>query len=117
MVTPARDASNEPKSWHGRKLAGVQTGRRVGDLDFSAYFLSRASFNPSLTPKQALEEFTTAALGEGTYERTQKAFDLVEQATTLIDQNDIGFSFPVPNIIMKHYLSKLLPAYILIRNF
>jgi hypothetical protein len=75
----------------------------AGDLDFSAYYLSRASFSSQITPRQALDQFATAALGEGTAERTWKAFDLIEQATTLIDQNDIGFSFPVPNIIMKHY--------------
>jgi hypothetical protein len=75
----------------------------AGDLDFSAYYLSRASFSSQITPRQALDQFATVALGEGTAERTWKAFDLIEQATTLIDQNDIGFSFPVPNIIMKHY--------------
>lgn len=77
----------------------------VGDLDFSAYYLSRASFEPTLTPQKALEEFTEASLGQGTYVRTIKAFELIEQATTLIDQNDIGFSFPVPNVLMKHYVS------------
>jgi hypothetical protein len=75
----------------------------VGDLDFSAYYLSRASFTPDLTPRQALEQLTTPALGEGTFGPTLKAFELIEQATTLIDQNDIGFSFPVPNVVMKHY--------------
>ncbi|MGE5190897.1 MAG: alpha-glucuronidase family glycosyl hydrolase [Deltaproteobacteria bacterium] len=75
----------------------------VGDLDFSVYYLSRASFNPEITPRQALDDLVTRALGEGTAERTMKAFDLIEQATTLIDQHDIGFSFPVPNMVMKHY--------------
>jgi len=74
-----------------------------GDLDFSAYYLSRASFSAGLTPRQALDQFTTAALGEGTAERTWKAFEQIEQATSLIDENDLGFSFPVPNMIMKHY--------------
>src|SRR5262249_9004233 len=78
----------------------------VGDLDFIAYFLSRASFAPDLTPRQALEQFVTASSGEGTFERTMKAFDLIEQATTLIDRNDIGFSFPVPNVVMKHYAGR-----------
>jgi hypothetical protein len=77
----------------------------VGDLDFSAYYLSRASFNPELTPRQAMEDFATPALGEGTAAGTLKALDLVEEATTLIDQHDIGFSFPVPGIVMKHYAS------------
>jgi len=77
----------------------------VGDLDFSAYYLSRASFSPEITPRQAMDQFATSALGEGTAERTMKAFDQIEQATTLIDQHDIGFSFPIPNVVMKHYAS------------
>jgi len=48
----------------------------------------RASANPDRDPR----ELSTA-----------EAFDLIEQATTLIDQNDIGFSFPIPNVVMKHY--------------
>ncbi len=75
----------------------------VGDLDFAAYYLSRASFTPQITPRDALNNLVTSALGEGTFERTMKAFELVEQATTLIDRNDMGFGFPVPNVVMKHY--------------
>ncbi len=75
----------------------------VGDLDFTAYYLSRASFAPQTTARDALNSLVTSALGEGTYERTMQAFDMVEQATTLIDQNDMGFGFPVPNVVMKHY--------------
>jgi hypothetical protein len=77
----------------------------IGDLDFATWYLSRSSFSAGLTPQEALVEFLTPALGEGTVERTQKAFDLVEQATNIIDDHDIGFSFPVPNVVMKHYAS------------
>ena len=77
----------------------------VGDLDFSTYYLSRASFAPEITPRQAMDQFARSALGEGTAERTMKAFDQIEQATTLIDQHGIGFSFPIPNVVMKHYAS------------
>jgi hypothetical protein len=77
----------------------------IGDLDLSVYFLSRASFMKEFTPRQAIDELLTPALGEGTAERTLKAFDLVEQATNLIDEHDIGFSFPIPSIVMKHYAS------------
>ena len=66
----------------------------MGDLDLSVYFLSRASFMTGITPRQACDELLTPVLGEGTAERTLKAFDLVEQATNLIDEHDIGFSFP-----------------------
>ncbi len=77
----------------------------VGDLDLSTYFLSRAGFDPKITPRAALDELLTPVLGEGTAERTIKAFDLVEQATNLIDEHDIGFSFPIPSVVMKHYAS------------
>lgn len=77
----------------------------VGDLDLSAYYLSRVSFDSRITARQALDDLVTASLGEGTFERTMKAFELIEQATTLIDQHDLGFSFPVPNVVLKHYTS------------
>ncbi|HEY2251954.1 MAG TPA: alpha-glucuronidase family glycosyl hydrolase [Planctomycetaceae bacterium] len=77
----------------------------VGDLDLSVYFLSRASFISEITPRQAIDELLTPVLGEGTAERTFKAFDLVEQATNLIDEHDMGFSFPILNVVMKHYAS------------
>lgn len=75
----------------------------VGDLDFPAYYLSRASFQPNLTPRDAMKEFATPALGDGTADRTMQALDMIEQATMIIDQNDMGFTFPVPNVVMKHY--------------
>ena len=28
---------------------------------------------------------------------------MIEKATRIIDKNDIGFSFPVPGMVMKHY--------------
>jgi predicted ArsR family transcriptional regulator len=28
---------------------------------------------------------------------------MIEQATELIDENDLGFAFPVPGMMMKHY--------------
>ncbi len=77
----------------------------VGDLDFSAYYLSRASFQSDLTSQQVLTDMLIPTLGEASAVRAMKAFEQVEQATALIDQHDIGFSFPVPNMVMKHYAS------------
>ena len=69
----------------------------VGDLDLQRQLPEPApSFLPGVTRRQVLDELLTPVLGEGTAERTWKAFDLVEQATNLIDENDMGFSFPVP---------------------
>ena len=79
--------------------------RTIGDHDLAAYYLSRASFAPQITPQQALEELTESGLGIGTFGRTMKAFELVEQASLLIDQNDINCSVPSKDVIMKHYAS------------
>lgn len=83
----------------------------VGDLDTSAYFLSRVSFQPDLTPAQAIHDMILPTLGESSAGRTLKALELLEKATTIIDQHDIGFSFPIPNMVMKHYNGDPVPEW------
>jgi Glycosyl hydrolase family 67 N-terminus len=77
----------------------------VGDLDLSAYYLSRASFDAAMTPERACLELLTPVTDAGVPESVWKGFAMIEQATNLIDANDIGFGFPVPGIILKHYTS------------
>jgi hypothetical protein len=77
--------------------------RCVGDLDLTAHLLSRGSFDPKVTPRSALEDLVTPVCGEGISDRVARAFELIEQATTLIDEHDLGFSFPMPGMVMKHY--------------
>lgn len=83
----------------------------VGDLDTSAFFLSRVSFQPDLTPEQAIRDMLLPGLGESSVGRTLKALELVEKATTIIDQHDIGFSFPIPGMVMKHYTGDPVPEW------
>jgi len=75
----------------------------VGDLDLSSYFLSRASCDPQTTAKQALRDMVKSTCGEDLVAPIEKGLNLIEQATTTIDENDIGFSFPVPGVVMRHY--------------
>jgi hypothetical protein len=82
-----------------------------GDLSASAYFLSRASFDPSVTPASAYQDLIATMCGEGVADRVVRGFEMVEQATELIDRNDLGFSFPVPNVLMKHYTAAEIPAW------
>lgn len=77
----------------------------IGDLDLSANFLSRAAFSPALTPEQVCEDLIRPVCGEGIFERMWLGFQMIEKATHLIDAHDIGFSFPVPGMILKHYQS------------
>lgn len=77
----------------------------IGDLDLSAYMLSRGSFEP-VTAERALEQLIGPTCGSGTVEPVGKAFAAIERATVTIDQHDLGFSFPVPGMLMKHYAAE-----------
>jgi hypothetical protein len=78
----------------------------VGDLDPCVHYLARASFDATATPTAVYDDLITPLCGEGVAGRMTKAFDMIEQATTLIDTNDIGFTFPVPGMVLKHYTAQ-----------
>ena len=82
----------------------------VGDLDPSTHYLSRASFDPEVTPESSTVDLIAAMCGEGVAERIEIGFDMIEQATELIDKNELGFAFPVPGMLMKHYHRGTAPA-------
>jgi hypothetical protein len=76
-----------------------------GDLDPTVHYLSRAAFDASVTPESAYADLLRPNCGEGVAERAILSWDSIEQATDVIDKHDIGFAFPVPNMVMKHYAS------------
>ncbi len=78
----------------------------VGEIDLSAYLLSRGSFDSSISVEQACRDLVAPVCGDASAECTIKAMNLIEQATVLVDENDIAFSFPIPNVVMKHYASE-----------
>jgi hypothetical protein len=78
----------------------------IGDMDPIVYYLSRASFDAKMTPHAAYAELFTPFCGAGVTGRLEKVFGMIEKATALIDKNDIGFTFPVPGVVMKHYTGK-----------
>ena len=78
----------------------------VGDLDPSVQFLARASFDPKLTARMSdLELFTTMTGKPAAADRVVRGLAMIEKATTLIDENNLGFAFPVPGMVMKQYRS------------
>jgi hypothetical protein len=81
----------------------------IGDLDPPVYYLSRASFDAKLTPRAAYEELLAPLGSSDVVDRVIKGYDTIQRATDLIDQHDIGFTFPVPGVVMKHYQSKEPP--------
>lgn len=74
-----------------------------GDLELSAYYLSRAAFDEKMTPSQALSDLVTPICGEGVVGPVQLMVDNIEKATAIIEANDLGFTFPIPGVVLKHY--------------
>ncbi|MBM4004825.1 MAG: hypothetical protein FJ295_16320 [Planctomycetes bacterium] len=93
------------KSLRSSGWAGYSTRYWIaGDLDPTVHYLSRVAFDDSVTPEQAYEDLLRPnAGGGGISERSIIGWNQIEKATDLIDQHDIGFAFPVPNMVMKHY--------------
>jgi hypothetical protein len=97
---------------HGLDWQGYSTRYWMpGDLNPSLHYLARAAFDPQLTPQAAYDDWVTPICGSGVAERVVKAFECIEQATHLIDEHDIGFTFPVPGMVMKHYTKEPLPGW------
>lgn len=77
----------------------------VGDLDFSLYYLSRASFQENLTPQQVLNDMLIPTLGASSAGRVLKAFEQVEEATHLMEQSEPGFDWPGQSMVLNFYTS------------
>lgn len=80
------------------------------ELDSSVYFLSRTSWEKGLTAEASLKElWTSATQNEAAADRLWLAWQHLEKATNLIDENDLGFTFPVDGMLMKHYRPEPIP--------
>ena len=81
-------------------------------LDTTVHFLSRFSFDTTTTARSAHDEFFVALTEQqSSADRLWLALENLEKATELIDQNDIGFSFPVQGMFMKHYSATPVPEW------
>lgn len=84
-----------------------------GDLNATAHFVSRVSFDDKITAPQALSDLVTPICGEGVVERLQMGFDLIAKAAKLIESNDSRIGVPAPDMFLRHLQSKEpLPAWI-----
>jgi hypothetical protein len=82
------------------------------ELDPAVYFLSRASWEKDLTAEASFKELWTSATGNAAAaDRLWIAWQHLEKATNLIDENNLGFTFPVPGLLMKHYKAEPIPKW------
>ncbi len=75
----------------------------VGDLDPAVHFLARASWQAALTPREAYVDQVRHICGEESVAPAVEALELIEQITLGLDQHGLGFAFPVPGMMNKHY--------------
>ncbi|MFV2070531.1 MAG: hypothetical protein ACC645_26485, partial [Pirellulales bacterium] len=77
----------------------------VSDQDPTVHFLARASWNASLTPREAYVDQLTHVCGPDSVAPALEAFSIIEKITLGLDQHGLGFGFHVPGMMTKHYAS------------
>jgi len=82
----------------------------VGDLDPTVHYLARASWDAALTPQAAYGDLVRAACGPASVIPALEAWRIVETITQGLDDHGLGFGFPVPGMMTKHYGSGGLSA-------
>ena len=84
----------------------------LAELDPAVYYLSRAAWDPKVTPRSAHDDFfTTITKKQASSDRLWLCFGHIEAATNLTDKNNLGYAFPVPDMLMKYYTPGLIPEW------
>ncbi len=85
----------------------------LAELDPAVHYLSLASWDEQTTARSAHDDLFTIITGKQSIsDRLWRGFGQIEQATELIDQNNLGFGFPVPGMLMKHYQPTPAPKWL-----
>lgn len=80
--------------------------RLADDLNTSVFYLSRAGFDKSFTPKKAVDRLVTPISGAGVGERIAIGFEHLAKAGALVDKHDPTLASLRPEVIMRHYVMK-----------
>lgn len=73
------------------------------DLNTSVHYLSRAGFDPGMTPARALSDLVTPICGAGVGERVAIGFDELAKAAELVARNDPEIASPQAGVILRHH--------------
>lgn len=85
------------------------TTQMPGDLDYQLQYLAQVSWQTNLEPAKVLDSLITPMCGSGVTDRVALAFTQLEQATTLIAEQDADFATLSPDMVMKHYAAAEAP--------
>jgi hypothetical protein len=81
----------------------------IGDHDPCVAYLARAAWHADTTPEAVYRDQLLARCGDGSVKDMLELFREVEAATVQLEWHGLGFTFPVPGMIMKHWHAEPLP--------
>lgn len=73
-------------------------------------YLARASWDAAATPEAVCSDQLRAVCGDACVDDLAGALREVEAATVQLEWHGLGFTFPVPEVIMKHWQKEPLPT-------
>lgn len=75
----------------------------IGDLDHSTLFLTRASWNPDITPNEVYRDYICNVYGPQCLPEMLEAFRLLEENSAFQSENIFAVGFPYPNLMRGHF--------------
>lgn len=82
----------------------------IGDHDPCVSYLARTAWDAATTPESVYRDQIRATCGDACVDDLLTVFREVEQATVQLEWHGLGFGFPVPGMITKHWTPETLPA-------
>ena len=78
----------------------------IGDLDPTVRYLARSCWDAGCTPEAAYRELALGVCGADAADLLVRAWQHVDRITDDLDRHGMGFSFPVPGMLEKHFLAR-----------
>ena len=81
----------------------------VGDLMPTVHYLAKAGWDSSVTPESAYTDLFRQVSGQAAVKPAHEALAIIEKITIGLDDYGLGFGFPIPDLMTKHYKAGGLP--------
>jgi hypothetical protein len=82
----------------------------LGDHDPCLVYLARTSWDSKATPEAVYRDLLQHVCGQASLEKMLLVWREVEAATVQLEWHGLGFTFPVPGMILKHWQQEPLPS-------
>lgn len=75
----------------------------LGDHDSAVSYIAKASWQADITPEAVNRKLLLAICGLRCVQPALQGLGALEEATKLLEWHGLGFAFPIPNMLMKHW--------------